>query len=121
MNYKKIKMCVENAPDRLFREFLIREDVGLIELGCIMTTLIRATYEHPFYFVSSTNKYVPERFIEEDMSDELYMADYKMSDLGDDFIYIYDPEELWVLSAMFIIKQLKEMAMIMLSLLMGRV
>ena len=96
MNYKKIKMYMENLENRFYRDFLVREDVNLIELGCVMSTLIKATYEHPFYFISSTNKYVPEGFIGDDIDDELYMSDYKLDDLGKDFIFIYDVEEEWV-------------------------
>lgn len=95
MNYKKIKMSLRGKEDFLYREFLVRENVNLIELACIMSTLVRASYERHFYFVSSTNKYLPEELIMGAL-DELYMADYKMSDLGNDFVFIYDTNENWV-------------------------
>lgn len=95
MNYKKIKMTLRGKEDFLYREFLVRENVNLIELACIMSTLIKATNEHHFYFVSSTNKYLPEELIMGAL-DELYMADYKMADLGNDFVFIYDTNENWI-------------------------
>ncbi len=95
MNYKKVKMSLRGKEDFLYREFLVREDVNLIELACIMSTLIRASFEYRFYFVSNTSKYLPEELIMGAL-DELYMADYKMSDLGNDFVFIYDTNENWI-------------------------
>ena len=107
MEYKKIKLVYKYAVDRLNRELLIRSDVNLIELASILLNSVYAMNEHDFMFRTSSNSYVLENY-DDNNGQTLYMADYKLEDLGDHFEFIYDFGEDWEFECTVIGKQNKK-------------
>ncbi len=107
MEYKKIKFVYKYAKDRLNRELLIRSDVNLIELACILLNSVYSMMEHDFMFRTSSNSYVLENY-DDDSGQTLFMADYKFEDLGDHFELIYDFSEDWEFECTVIGKQNKK-------------
>ena len=94
--YRKIKVSFKYAPDRLFRTFLVRVDLPLEELGCVICTMFHAEYEHCFLFDTPQASYVPAPFLDGLMGpDRLLMDDYSISDLPDNFEFEYDTGESW--------------------------
>ena len=89
-------MDFRGCKERFNRTILVREDVNLIELGCIMCTAIHASFEHLFLFHKKRIDYVPEVFLEDMYLDEwLPMNRYKLEDLGDSFVFEYDTGDGW--------------------------
>lgn len=64
MVYKKIKIGFHNYNNRFNRTILVREDINLIELGCVICTSLRAEFEHYFLFIRNDLYYTPDCFIE---------------------------------------------------------
>ena len=94
--YRKIKASFKFAPNNLFRTFLVRSDLNLSELGCVLCTMFHAEYEHCFLFETRDATYVPEVFMDDYFtSDWLLMDDYSLSDLPDKFTFEYDTGEGW--------------------------
>ncbi len=94
--YRKIKASYTRAPNNLFRTFLVRSDLNLSELGCVLCTMFRAEYEHCFLFYTPKATYVPEVFMDEFFTPSWYlMDDYSLSDLPDTFTFEYDTGESW--------------------------
>lgn len=99
MNYKTIKMEYHYKKDRFNRTIMVRDDINLIELGCVMCTALRTEFEHCFLFLKGKRQYSPECFIEnaiDDGIDEVPMKNYKLLDLGDKFQFWYDTGENWL-------------------------
>lgn len=94
MKYKKIKFEMVGFEKDLYRDFLIREDVNLLELGVIFIDSVYGELEHLFCFKDKNRTYVTER---EDISSPniLYMSDHHLSGLDREFIFIYDYGEDW--------------------------
>lgn len=96
MIYKKIRMDFRDCKERFYRVLLVREDVNLVELGCIMCTAVKAQFEHLFLFHKKKTDYVPEAFLDDWQLDEwLPMNRYKLADLGDTFVFEYDTGDGW--------------------------
>lgn len=94
--YRKIKVSFKDAPELLFRTFLVRADLPLDELGCVICTMFRAEYEHCFLFDTPHASYVPAPFMDGLFGSEyLLMDEYTLSDLPDNFSFEYDTGESW--------------------------
>lgn len=94
--YRKIKASFKLAPNNLFRTFLVRSDLNLSELGCVLCTMFHAEYEHCFLFETPAATYVPEVFMDDYFTPGwLLMDDYSVSDLPDNFTFEYDTGESW--------------------------
>lgn len=95
-SYRKIKASYKYAPEGLYRTFLVRSDLNLAELGCVLCTMFHAEYEHCFLFHTSNASYVPAAFLDGFAdSDWLLMDDYSLNDLPDSFTFEYDTGESW--------------------------
>ncbi len=98
MVYKKIKIGFHNYNNRFNRTILVREDINLIELGCVICTSLRAEFEHYFLFIRNDLYYTPDCFIESPLSyyiNEVPMKKYQLKDLGDEFTFLYDTGDNW--------------------------
>lgn len=95
MNYKRIKFELRGYENTLYRDFLIREDVNLLELGIILVDSVYGELNHLFCFRNKTRTFVTEN---QDMTspNTLYMSDYHLNDLGNNFTFIYDYGEDWI-------------------------
>ncbi len=91
MKYRNIKIELKEYPKRLKREFLVREDVNLIELGIIFLTSLNFDIEYDglFSFKTRNKKYVLEQ---EDVEgpNTLFMSEHKMTDLDFCFNFHYE-------------------------------
>ncbi len=94
MNYKIIRLAYKDAKENLNRELLVRDDLSLIELGCVLGSSLYSTLEHDFMFKTSSNSFVLENYGNA-TGQTLYMSDYLLADLGDHFEYIYDFGDEW--------------------------
>lgn len=97
MNYKTIKMEYHYKKDRFNRTIMVREDINLIELGCVMCTALRTEFEHNFLFRSNKKEYLPDCFLQDyvDEKHEFPMKFYSLKDLGDKFVFTYDTGDNW--------------------------
>ena len=94
--YRKIKVSFKYAPSCLFRTFLVRTDLPLEELGCVICTMFHAEYEHCFLFDTPQVCFVPASFLDgPGDSDWLPMDGHSLSDLPDSFGFEYDTGESW--------------------------
>ena len=99
VNYKKIRADFKYATKgRFFRTFLVREDISLGELGEMMTDILGGTMEHYFMFRDKNRPYIPSSWFEycpwED-KDSRSIKESFLSDLADNFIFIYDTGDGW--------------------------
>ncbi len=94
MKYKRIKFEMMGFEKDFYRDFLIREDVNLLELGIIFIDSVYGSLEHLFCIRDNNRTYVTEQ---EDICSPnmLYMSDHSLSDLDNDFMFIYDYGEDW--------------------------
>lgn len=95
MKYEKIEIFYKDFPRRLYRVLLVRSDLKLEELGCVLACAIGATLEHVFVFTKKDKEYVPISFMDDPLDGEILMDDYSLSDLGDYFNFEYDLGEGW--------------------------
>lgn len=95
MKYKRIKFELRGFEKVLYRDFLIREDVNLLELGIIFVDSVYGEFEHSFCFRNKNRTFVTES---QDTSspNTLYMSDHCLDDLGNEFTFIYDYDENWL-------------------------
>ncbi len=94
MKYKRIKFEMMGFEKDFYRDFLIREDVNLLELGIIFIVSAYGNLEHLFCIRDNNRTYVTEQ---EDIysPNMLYLSDHSLSDLDNDFMFIYDYGEDW--------------------------
>ncbi|MDO4194489.1 MAG: hypothetical protein Q4D24_14450, partial [Erysipelotrichaceae bacterium] len=95
MQYTKIKASCTRAKDRLNRTFLVRPDIDLETLGCVICTGFHAEYEHAFLFHVHKTAYVPDSWLEDYLTDFLSMKGRTLSDLGPSFRFTYDTGDNW--------------------------
>ena len=93
--YVKIKAEFADAPKRLYRTLLVREDESLVNLGCILLTAFSAEFEHCFLFSKGRTEYVPSVFMDNSIPDCVIMDDCTLKDLGEKFSFEYDTGECW--------------------------
>lgn len=94
MKYKRIRFEMMGFEKDLYRDLLIRENVNLLELGVIFIDSVYGNLEHLFCFKDKNRTYVTEQE-DIDSPNMLYMSDHHLSDLDNDFIFIYDYGEDW--------------------------
>ena len=94
MKYKRIKFEMFDYEKDFYRDFLIRENVNLLELAIIFADSVYGSLDHLFCLKDNNRTYVTER---EDVysPNVLYMSDHHLSDLDSDFLFIYDYGEDW--------------------------
>lgn len=94
--YRMIKAEYKYDKKALWRKFLVREDIDLVDLGCVLCTLLKTEFEHCFLFAKGEIRYVPAVFLENysSMRDRL-MDSFTLRDLGDSFSFEYDTGESW--------------------------
>lgn len=91
MKYIKLKIELEEFPDRLYRILLVKENICLRELAVSILHSFHAAFEHSFIFVSGNKKYVPMSFYYyEQEEDELLVNEYNINDLENNFTLTYD-------------------------------
>lgn len=97
MKYTQLKIELVEAKARLNRTLLVREDLDLVTLGCVIGSAFKCDFEQFFIFRKSKISYIPEVFAEEMELNEktVLMNEYLLEDLGESFDYIYDIESNW--------------------------
>ncbi len=94
MLYKKLTIEFKEHPRRLSRVLLVRSDIDLFSLGVAIVVSLGGMFEHYFLFRNKTHSFLPENFDQCD-DDELFMAHFHLSDLGDQFSFEYDTGDGW--------------------------
>ena len=100
VNYIKIRADFKYATKgRFFRTFLVREDIGLGELGELIVDIFGGTMEHFFMYSTKEKSYIPSSWIDnwDDMSTHQHESfkNKNIKDLPNNFIFIYDTGDGW--------------------------
>ena len=100
--YYEVNLFFLEEPTRFYRRFLIRKDVNIEELGCVITTFLNTAAYHLFSI--ENNKYVYEnRFTElydfNNKRKQVHQKDYKMNHL---FKYRYKNKDLNIEESLFL-------------------
>ena len=100
VNYIKIRADFKYATKgRFFRTFLVREDIGLGELGELIVDIFGGTMEHFFMYSTKEKSYIPSSWIDnwDDMSTHQHepFKNKNIKDLPNNFIFIYDTGDGW--------------------------
>ena len=91
MEYLKLKVKFKPYPKRFYRTLLVRPDINLVDLGCILVTALEGTFEHCFLFETRDFSYEPIMFLTEYVNiKSRLMDDYTINDLGEKFSFVYD-------------------------------
>lgn len=93
MKYRELNVAMEGFQKRLYRKMLIRDDLNLVYVGCILVSSFYGMFEHNFMFTDGKRSYLPRAFEECDLPGEDFMENYRLSDLSDKFIFTYDTGE----------------------------
>lgn len=97
MKYTKIQVSCKDAKDELYRKLYVREDIGLVELGCVICATFRAEFCHSFFYIANKKTYNPDAFMDDFVREnDEPMKDYGLSDLPNKFLFVYDSGEDWV-------------------------
>lgn len=91
MEYYKLKIEFKPFPKRLNRTILVRKDVDLFSLGCIITNIFYGVFEHLFSFKDSQHLYSlltkdSDYFFEE----EIDMRGITLEEVDKKFLFTYD-------------------------------
>ena len=100
VNYIKIRADFKYATKgRFFRTFLVREDIGLGELGEMIVDIFGGTMEHFFMYSTKEKSYIPSSWMDQwnDVSTHQHepLKNKSIKDLPDNFIFIYDTGDGW--------------------------
>lgn len=96
MKYKRIKISYIGHEDRLYRTILVKPEINLLVLGCIIASSFHACLKHDFLFRYNDNIYIPELFaVDDPYTDGIVMNNFNLSDFDDEFEYEYDTENPW--------------------------
>ncbi|MBR2793574.1 MAG: hypothetical protein IKE16_02925 [Solobacterium sp.] len=95
MEYTKIKISSTDAPYRLYRVLLVRDDLLLPFFAQVIMAVFQMMDAHLYEFQSKDRRFVLE--IDEDLpkNNEVLMKDYRISDLGEKSSFIYDFGDWW--------------------------
>lgn len=96
MEYTKIKISLKEHPKRLYRIIAVKDDPDLYQLGAIIGLSIEAWFEHIYMFYANKSRYVVGSWVNDEYENDIDMADYKLSDLGNSFKFEYDTGEGYV-------------------------
>ena len=98
--YFKIRADFKYAnKGRFYRTFLVREDIGLGELGEFIVDIFGGTMEHFFLYRTKEKSYIPSSWIEQwnefgSIRHEPF-KDKTIKDLPEQFMFIYDTGDGW--------------------------
>ena len=98
--YFKIRADFKYAnKGRFYRTFLVREDIGLGELGEFIVDIFGGTMEHFFLYRTKEKSYIPSSWIEQwnefgSIRQEPF-KDKTIKDLPEQFMFIYDTGDGW--------------------------
>jgi hypothetical protein len=100
MNYLKIRADFKYATKgRFYRVFLVKEDIGLGELGELMVDIFGGTMEHFFMYHTKEKAYIPSSWMEQWDSFGSFrnepFKDKTIKDLPEKFIFVYDTGDGW--------------------------
>ena len=95
MLYRKVKIELREAKDRLYRVFLVRNDISLLELGCVFLSSLYASYDEDFMIRTLSNDYTLEKN-HNDYHRNFLLSDSIFADLDGNFEFTYDFEQMWV-------------------------
>lgn len=100
--YYEVNLFFLEEPTRFYRRFLIRKDVNIEELGCVITTFLNTAAYHLFSI--ENNKYVYEnRFTDlydfDNKRKQVYQKDYKIDHL---FKYHYKNKDSNIDESLFL-------------------
>ena len=98
--YFKIRADFKYAnKGRFYRTFLVREDIGLGELGEFIVDIFGGTMEHFFLYRTKEKSYIPSSWIEQwnefgSIRQEPF-KDKTIKDLPEQFMFVYDTGDGW--------------------------
>ena len=97
MEYKKLRITFDYPDkDRFYRVLLVKPNISLVDLGCVILTSLRSDFSHCFYFKDKDKNYNPKVFMEDFVrSNDLLMNDYTLEDLHQKFDFFYDTGDGW--------------------------
>ena len=98
--YFKIRADFKYAnKGRFYRTFLVREDIGLGELGEFIVDIFGGTMEHFFLYRTKEKSYIPSSWMEQwDEFGSIRQEPFKdktIKDLPEQFMFIYDTGDGW--------------------------
>lgn len=98
IKYVKIRADFKYAEKgRFYRTFLVKEDMPLGELGEFIVTIFGGTMEHYFMYQTRKMAYIPSSWVgmgwDENTSTPFILK--RISDLSDNFTFIYDTGDGW--------------------------
>ena len=100
IKYIKIRADFKYAKKgRFYRTFLVREDIGLGELGELIVNIFGGTLEHFFLYRLKDKSYLPSSWVDEwnylGRHINEPFKDKSINDLPDSFMFIYDTGDGW--------------------------
>ena len=100
IKYIKIRADFKYAKKgRFYRTFLVREDIGLGELGELIVNIFGGTLEHFFLYRLKDKSYLPSSWVDEwnylGRHINEPFKDKTINDLPDSFMLIYDTGDGW--------------------------
>ena len=87
------------AKDRFYRVFLVRDDIGLRDLGEFIVQIFGGTMEHSFMYNLKDKSYLPKSWME--LKDDFNLREDEpfdnktIKDLPSKFIFAYDTGDGW--------------------------
>ena len=100
VKYLKIRADFKYAKKgRFYRTFLVRDDIGLGELGELIVEIFGGTMEHFFMYRTKDKSYIPSSWMEQwntlgSTRNEPF-KDKTILDLPETFMFIYDTGDGW--------------------------
>ena len=100
IKYIKIRADFKYAKKgRFYRTFLVREDIGLGELGELIVNIFGGTLEHFFLYRLKDKSYLPSSWVDEwnylGRHINEPFKDKSINDLPDSFMFVYDTGDGW--------------------------
>ena len=95
VKYIKIRADFKYAEKgRFYRTFLVRDDIGLGELGELIVDIFGGTMEHFFMYHTKDKAYIPSSWMEQwdDFGTSRHepFKDKTITDLPEHFIFVYN-------------------------------
>lgn len=96
MKYIRIRLDYKYAKKgRFTRTLLVRDNPSLEDLGRYLVFALGGELEHMYFFKDNSVSYLPEEW-REDEEGALSLEDSYLSDLSDNFTFVYDTGEDYV-------------------------
>lgn len=95
MEYKKLIVSFDYEDSkRFFRTLLVKPNIRLDDLGCVILTSLRSEFNHTFYFSDKKKNYMPKVFMEDFVrKNDVLMEEHTLEDLQNKFDFLYDTGE----------------------------